>query len=144
MNIATRPATDADKEFARIVHHLAYRQVVEKQFGPWDESDQDRRFEADWHAGNFDLLIYDREVCGYTSVAIHPKQISVRELVIHPTFQNRGIGSAYLRQLLDTAKALGVPVRLGTFPSNRALTLYRRLGFRECDRTNTHVLMEAK
>jgi len=143
MNITTRPATNADKEFARVVHHLAYREVVERQFGPWDESDQDQRFASDWDAGRFELLICDGAVCGYTSVAIHPDQISVRELVIHPKFQNRGIGSTFLRQIMAKGKALGIPVRLGTFPLNRALALYQRLGFREFDRTQTHVLLES-
>ena len=43
---------------------------------------------------------------------------------------------------MDRARVRGVPVHLGTFTKNRALDLYRRLGFQEIDRTDTHVLLE--
>ena len=66
----------------------------------------------------------------------------VRTLVIHPQFQNHGIGTAFLRNVCDQAAARGVAVRLGVFHENRAIALYKRLGFREFDRTETHVLMQ--
>jgi ribosomal protein S18 acetylase RimI-like enzyme len=144
MNITTRPAVDADKDFARVVHHLAYREVVEKQYGPWDEDDQDRRFAGNWDSGEFDALLRDGEMCGYVSVEIGPDQISIRELVIHPKFQNQGVGSTFLLQVMAKAKVLKIPVRLGTHLLNRATAFYQRLGFREFDRTETHVLMEWK
>lgn len=48
MKFGRRPATDADTEFARGVHHLAYRNVVERQFGEWDVVRQDQFFANDW------------------------------------------------------------------------------------------------
>ena len=33
-----REATESDREYARRVHHLAYREIVERQFGEWDEA----------------------------------------------------------------------------------------------------------
>jgi ribosomal protein S18 acetylase RimI-like enzyme len=59
-----------------------------------------------------------------------------------PEFQNRGIGTAVLRELLAHAEGRGVPVQLGTLHANRAAALYRRLGFREIGRTQTHILFE--
>lgn len=37
LRITSRPATDADTDFARDVHHAAYRDVVIRQFGTWDD-----------------------------------------------------------------------------------------------------------
>ena len=48
MQVTTRPAQDADTPFARAVHHAAYRDVVERQFGPWNEAAQDQYFATGW------------------------------------------------------------------------------------------------
>ncbi len=45
MLLERRPATSRDTEFARLSHHEAYRDVVSRQFGAWDETLQDRLFE---------------------------------------------------------------------------------------------------
>lgn len=42
-----RPAVPADTHFARRVHHAAYREVVERQFGSCNEEQQDRFLEGD-------------------------------------------------------------------------------------------------
>jgi hypothetical protein len=44
--------------------------------------------------------------------------------------------------VIENAGVRQVPVRLGTFRVNRAVNLYRRLGFREVGKTDTHILME--
>jgi len=68
--------------------------------------------------------------------------VQVREIVVLPEFQGRGVGSALLGRVLDRARARQVPVRLRTRITNRAARLYRRLGFRETGRTETHLLLE--
>ena len=45
MILGRRTATSSDTEFARTTHHEAYRAVVSRQFGAWDETLQDRLFE---------------------------------------------------------------------------------------------------
>jgi ribosomal protein S18 acetylase RimI-like enzyme len=64
----------------------------------------------------------------------------VRELVVRPDFQGRGIGTAVVRDAIARGRARRVPVMLGTLQENRAADLYRRLGFVEYDRTDTHIL----
>lgn len=142
MTITWRPATDADTEFARRVHHGAYRDVVERQFGPWDEADQDQRFAGDWRDATFEVTQVDGIPCGYACIEDREEDVHVRELVVAPEFQGRGIGTAILRGVQERARARCVPVRLGTFHQNRALALYRRLGFRETGRTDIHVFLE--
>lgn len=136
--VARRPATAADAEFARRVHHAAYRDVVERQFGPWDEAAQDAFFAADWGDAGFEIVLAGGTPCGYICVEDRDADLHVRELVIAPAFQNRGIGATLLRQVQHRARARGVPVHLGTFTRNRARALYERLGFREIGRTETH------
>ena len=42
--ITKRRAEATDAEFARSVHHRAYRDVVIRQYGMWDEKAQDDFF----------------------------------------------------------------------------------------------------
>lgn len=142
MKITTRSALASDTEFACAVHHQAYREVAERQFGPWDERAQDSFFVADWASGHFEIMACDDVPCGYVCIEEREDCVFVRELVLLPGFQGRGIGSEVLRGVTESARRRGVPVRLGTCHMNRAADLYRRLGFRETGRTDSHILME--
>ena len=51
VSIALRPVTPADTDFARVVHHLNYRDVVERQFGFGMPPSQDRQFAESWADG---------------------------------------------------------------------------------------------
>lgn len=140
--IALRLATPADTDFAREVHHQAYRDVAERQFGPWDAAFQDQRFAEDWASATFSIVLSDGEPCGYLCVEDCATDFHVREIVIAPAFQGRGIGTTLLQDVLQRAGDCQVPVRLGALRANRAAALYRRLGFREIGQTPTHLLFE--
>jgi ribosomal protein S18 acetylase RimI-like enzyme len=142
MNITTRPATTSDKPLARRLHHLAYRDVVERQFGEWDELVQDGFFDDGWALADYDIVLLDGEPCGYAAIVDHEDHMQVLELVVHPEHQGKGIGSALLQDAINRADLSGLPVRLAVLRENRAIRLYERFGFREMQRTDTHVGME--
>jgi ribosomal protein S18 acetylase RimI-like enzyme len=142
MDVQTRPATHDDFVFARAVHHAAYRDVVERQFGGWDEDQQDAFFSQDWQLELAEIVLADGQRCGYRIVEERSTDIHLRELVVQPDCQSLGIGRFLLTKLQQRAGARQVPVRLGTLLQNRAIALYERLGFRIIDRTDTHILME--
>ena len=139
-SITRRPATAADAAWARAVHHAAVRDVVERQFGSWDEAQQDQFFDNDWSGGRFEVIEYDGVACGYVCIEDRPDDLHVREIDIDPSFQGLGIGTAGLRSAIEHARNRGGPVVLGTLHENRAAELYRRLGFLETERTDTHTL----
>ena len=142
MTISRRPATIADADFARSVHHRAYRDVIERHYGPWDESTQDKLFAAAWSAAQHEIVLCDDARCGYTSIENRDDCFYLNELVVDPDFQGHGIGTNILREVIEQAILKGIPVRLRTHVTNRAANLYRRMGFQETARTETHVLME--
>jgi ribosomal protein S18 acetylase RimI-like enzyme len=142
VRLQRRLASPADAEFGRNVHHQAYRDVVERQFGAWNVAAQDAYFRDSWGAAPHEIVECDGVPVGYVCVEDRSDLVHVRELVLLPEFQNRGIGTAVLRELLAHAEGRGVPVQLGTLHANRAAALYRRLGFREIGRTQTHILFE--
>ena len=141
LTLSRRVARPADYEFARKAHHAAYRDVAERQFGPWDEVRQDQFFARDWQGATFEVLEWDGVPCGYTAIEERENDVHVRELVIHPDFQRLGIGSTVLREAMRTAEDRSVPVHLGTFVLNHARRLYERMGFVEVGRDKTHVTL---
>jgi len=143
MNVTTRRATAADLDFARRTHHAAYRDVVTRQWGQWDEETQDRFFDTDWGDARFDVILVDGVVCGYAAVEDQAEAIHVVELVVCPEYQGRGIGSTVLQTVIARAQNEQRPVRLRTCIENsRAQSFYRRHGFRELGRDETHLLLE--
>ena len=139
MGITLRPACGSDEKMARRVHHLGYREVVERQFGTWDEAAQDQFFVGDWSRGGFQIIERDGESCGYMAIDVTPEAVSIREIVLLPTHQGQGIGTALLTAAIELAASRSVPVQLGALRESRAAALYRRLGFQEVGRDATHV-----
>ena len=129
MKITTRPPVDSDKEFVRNVHHAGYRDVVVSQFGSWDKVQQDRFFEMKWANANLAILEVDGINCGYVTVEDRVSEVHLVELVVHPEFQGRGIGSSFIQRLIERATKRSVAIRLQVLLNNRAIELYRRLGF---------------
>ena len=95
-----------------------------------------------WSAAVHKIIFCDAMRCGYLSIENRDAEIEVREFVIDPEFQGRGIGTHILKGVIADAKTRGVPVLLRTHIANRAANLYRKLGFHEYERTNSHFLME--
>ncbi len=142
MKITKRPALVADTDFARTVHHHAYRDVIVRQYGLWEEEAQDGFFKNYWDPPMFEIILCDGVPCGYTRIEDRSDDIHIRELAISPEFQGLGIGTQILHDVIERAKVRHVPISLKTQRVNRAAYLYRKLGFREVERTETHILLE--
>lgn len=139
--ITLQPATKEDADFARETHHQAYRDVVEKQFKEWNNVKQDQFFDESWDEKTHEVILFKGEPCGYIHQEVRPDSVYVHELVIHPKFQNRGIGSRILRNIIKLAESKNLSVLLQTFHANRAIGLYKKFGFKEYKRTQTHILL---
>ncbi len=140
--ISVQNARPEDYTFARAAHHLAYREVVVSQFGGWDDALQDQFFEAKWRDGNVDILLSDGQPCGFVVVADGGDHLRIMEIVIHPDWQRRGIGTGFLQSVLGRTAERQVPVRLRVLEKNLAIELYKRLGFVEQGRSATHFEFE--
>jgi ribosomal protein S18 acetylase RimI-like enzyme len=141
MRVTRRPARAGDQDFARTVHHLAYRSVVEDQFGRWDEGEQTAYFDAAWPQHDHEIIEWEGSACGYAAVQIAEEVVHVHELVLHPDHQNKGIGTAIVTEAIAMARDRRASVELRVLHRNRAVELYERLGFREYGKTATHRLL---
>jgi len=140
--IHTRDAEVSDHAFLRALHHAAYREVITRQFGEWIECDQDDWFEKGLTDASFRIIEVDGIRVGAIGVQDAPDHAFLDALQLLPEFQNQGIGTAVLLAELESATALGLPVRLRVLHKNRALQWYERHGFRITGVTETHYLMK--
>ncbi len=112
-----------------------------RQFGDWDEQRQDRSFDGAWSQRDHEIIEWDGQRCGYASVEYSDTRADIHELVLHPNYHGRGIGTVFLHQEITAAEELAMPIYLQVLRENRAADLYERLGFEEYGQTATHRLM---
>jgi ribosomal protein S18 acetylase RimI-like enzyme len=138
-----RPTTEDDRGFLFALHRETLREYVDAVWG-WDEDDQRRRFDEGFDPGQMQIIVEDAADIGYVRVLHRPDELFLAAIELAPTWQNRGIGSAIVRSLLDDARCEGKPLGLGVLRSNpRALRLYERLGLVVVEEADTHFRMRS-
>lgn len=79
------------------------------------------------HIDEYRRIVCGGEIAGYMLVAERPEFTELEDLFLYPMFQNKGIGTAILRKILEESEK---PIILRVFVKNEgALRLYTRLGF---------------
>ena len=138
--VTTRPATEADRDFLRTLHHACYRRLVEPIWG-WDEADQDRRFARSFDVAGRVIVEIAGEPIGTLRTSRDGRCLFVDDIEVAPEHQGRGIGSRMLRGVLAEADRKRLAVRLQVLLTNPARRLYQRLGFTVERETPSHALM---
>ncbi len=72
------------------------------------------------------------------------REICIIDIAILPEARGSGIGTRFLRELMDEAAAAGKALSIHVEKFNRALRLYQRLGFRPIEDKGIYLLMEWK
>lgn len=142
MEYTLRPLKAEDKEFLRDLNERCYKNVVVRQFGEWDPELQRDFFEKKWDPDTFTAICAQEGDVGALSVWEEKDCLRLSEILVDPAFQNRGIGTEVVKAVLEEAESKDLKVRVQVLHENTAKQLYLRLGFVECGKTDTHVLME--
>ncbi len=140
--VTLRAALESDREFSRSLHHVCYRDVVEQQFGLWDEELQDGFFADGWKPGESQIVERDGVPVGVFRRTDFADHILIREIQLHPDVQGQGFGSRILSEQMEESRRRRVPIRLQVLRMNRARVLYARLGFLEIGENEYFVFME--
>lgn len=142
MQFTLRPATAGDYAWLWELKRLTMREYVEQTWGYWDEAAQEAFFRRSYRSDTVQLVLVEGRNAGLLHVERERSDLFLANIQIHPAFQNRGLGSAVIRTVLDSARSLQLPVRLQVLQVNRAAQqLYLRLGFTVATQTPTHVVM---
>ena len=149
--IVLRPTTVADEPFLRRLYASTREAELEQM--PFDEEQklQFLRFQYDaQHAhytsahpdASFQLVLVDGAPAGRLYLARGDVGIHLIDIALLPQFQSQGIGGSLVVELAREADADDLPITAHVECHNRALGLYRRLGFGEVADRGVYLLME--
>ncbi|MBE0465196.1 MAG: GNAT family N-acetyltransferase [Halomonadaceae bacterium] len=136
----------ARKDDGAVVWHIyrsAYREVVERQFGVWEDKLQKSAFDEKWCQGGFEVLTLNGETIGAVWITWEENLIQLREVFLAPDHQGQRVGFQVLSEILAKARYEGLMLRLRVLKQSRAVRFYERLGFKHCGETVTQYWMEA-
>ena len=128
-NISLRPASEADYGFAAELYLESTKRLL-PALGMWDEGRVVKRFRQAFKIEQVQVIRLDGADIGWMQVSEAAGRLHLHQFHIVPRFHNQGIGTCLIQALLDRARGIGGSVGLNVIRGNRAISLYRRLGFR--------------
>lgn len=147
MNITGITIKDSGPEdfaFLYEVRRASMKQYLEQTWGPWDEALQQKQFQASLREFPHRIIEWQDQPIGILALQEFPDAIMLNRIFLLPQAQKRGLGTRIIGEILKSACAHGLPVRLRVLKVNPARRLYERLGFAVTEETATHYFMEAR
>ena len=152
--LSLRRITDDDLSFLAEVY--ASTRQEELSVVPWTDEqkaaflrwqfDNQHQYYQQYYPG-CEFLIVEKangpapEPIGRLYVDRWPDEIRIVDIALLPAHRGLGFGGALLQVILAEATAIGHAVTIHVEANNRALALYRRLGFRHVDSNGVYFLM---
>ncbi|WP_432255427.1 GNAT family N-acetyltransferase [Limimaricola sp. AA108-03] len=131
----------ADVAFAFEAKRAAMGPHIIKRW-PWVEAFQRDLHERQYKEKLFLEIRRSEQRLGALSFHRRPDHIRFGEFYLLPEYQGCGIGSSILAHSLAVADSLSLPVRLEYLHWNPVGSLYRRHGFQEIGRSETHCFLQ--
>ena len=144
MNIKFRKCTLDDFDFLFKLKKENFKKYVDNIWG-WDDDDQIKRLRIDLEETleQKNVIIYnDIEVGVFSFYMIEKDICRINEVNILKEYQNLGIGTYILENKLKENSEKNIRTILQVFKDNPAMNLYKRLGFKVFEETETHYRME--
>ena len=150
-SLTLRLITDTDQRFLQQVY--ASTREEELAIVPWPEEQKQTFLEFQFNAqhtfyqrqfrdANFWIVEQAGTPIGRLYLDRRTDEIRIIDIALIPGCRDRGIGTALLNAVLAEGRAKNQPVRIHVEHNNRALNLYRRLGFRQIEEEGVYYLME--
>ncbi len=133
-----------DFAFLWEVRRSSMKQYLEQTWGSWDEASQRKQFRASLLEFPHRIIEWQGQRIGILACQRFPDWIMLNRIFLLPQAQKQGIGSRIIGEILKSARAQRLPVRLRVLRVNPARRLYERLGFVITEETPTHYSMEAR
>jgi ribosomal protein S18 acetylase RimI-like enzyme len=124
-----RRANGDDFKFCWSLYSDLMKPLTMELLGGWNESGQKQVVEQSLTDPGTSIIVADGSDIGWLQTKETPEEIYLGQLYVLPSMQNRGIGTAVVRQLADRASREGRALTLEVMKNNCARVLYERLGF---------------
>lgn len=139
MNI--RQANQDEREQLYALHKRAFMPLIVATVSEVNEAVIWERFARDWHMQIPEVMERNGAIVGYFRLMQRSDHFWVDVMAVDPPAQGHGLGRHVLGVLRKRARLAGLPLRLSVYEHNRAITLYRRVGFQEFRRDGFRVRM---
>lgn len=136
-----RTITEQDYDFIYQVKKDAYQKYVEINFGEWQDELQKEFFKAfmEKFKEGARIITFQGKDIGFYNDCQTEYTYEIGNICILPEYQNQGIGTAILQDVLDAHT--DKEIHLQYFKQNPVGRLYERLGFQRCGETAYHYQM---
>jgi ribosomal protein S18 acetylase RimI-like enzyme len=119
----------SDFEFLYELCRSTMENYVVAAWGKWSDEIVRSQLLDGLNLKAFQSIFVDQSRVGAIAVERHATHIQIEDLYILPEFQNQGIGTAIVLDIIKEAYQDCKPVRLRVLTSSPAKVLYERLGF---------------
>ena len=136
-----RKVTDDDKPFLWKLKIETMAPYIKKIYG-WDETLQADYFEEEFHIDSIKIIQIHSSDAGMYELQKDQYSWFLARIEILPAYQNKGIASTIINELIEASKTEGKSLYLQVFKINPAQDLYERLGFIKTAQSKTHFKME--
>lgn len=139
MNIALRPVSPLDDEFLLAVYtstradelaQIDWEEGQKENFVRWQFDLQRTEYEARYPDARYQVILVNQEPAGRIWIGEDETQIRLLDIGLLTQFQNLGVGTILLKELIAEAVTKNKPLRHMVFVlNNNAHRFYERLGF---------------
>ncbi|KKN01605.1 hypothetical protein LCGC14_1126110 [marine sediment metagenome] len=139
-----RQGQKSDFNFLYKLKKATLKEYIAKTWG-WDEKWQKDYFSQNFKPKSIKIVRQLKNNIGCISILEEDNLYCLSLVEILPKYQNQGIGTSLIKELLSTAKKQNKPVYLQVLKTNKkAQNLYKRLCFLTEEETKTHLKMVYK
>ena len=140
IGLSFRPATHRDVDFLLALRKLSMDQhlnVAGLTMSDGQHMDRINEFFEDSL-----IILINRKAVGLLKLAVFQHSLHIRQFQLMPGFQGFGIGKKVLGMVKKKAVKLNCRITLSVLLKNKALTLYRRSGFKVIGENELEYQME--
>ena len=149
--ISLRPITTADMAFLFKVY--ASTREEELAVVPWTPEQkvaflgmqfqaQHSHYQTHYADASFQIVQEHETPIGRLYVHRSPSTIMVMDIALMPEYRGKGLGSTLMKQIQTEAREAGKTVKIYVEQNNRALSIYRKLGFVQTGLEGVYFAME--
>ena len=152
VSVSLRPVAPADREFlisvyggtrAQELAQVVWEEGQKDAFVRWQFERQEEEYDQRYPNARYEVILVDDVPAGRIWIGEDTKEIRLLDIAIIPQFQNRGVGTYLLRQLMAEATEKNKALRHMVFVLNdNAHRFYERMGFVVIDDVGGYKHME--
>lgn len=140
--IVLRASVADDADFAYNVTEKTMRSHVVATWGEWRSDAVREALLAQAASGTAQVIEFNGAKAGWLVIERHTSHFQLEQLFVLPEYQNQGVGTRIVKDLIEEAFCLRLPVRLRVLAVNPAQRFYERMGFSVVEVAQERILME--